>query len=50
MRILLQRVNSASVKIADSVVGEIKKGLVCFVGISVDDDSDDIEGVSSKET
>ena len=48
MRILLQRVNSASVKIADSVVGEIKKGLVCFVGIAVDDDSDDIDYVVGK--
>jgi len=48
MRILLQRVNSASVKIADSVVGEINEGLLCFVGIADDDDSDDIDYIVSK--
>lgn len=48
MRILLQRVNSASVKIADSIVGEIKEGLLCFVGISADDDSEDIDYIVNK--
>ncbi len=48
MRILLQRVNSASVKIADSVVGEIKEGLLCFVGIAADDDTEDIDYIVSK--
>ncbi|MFL2759489.1 MAG: D-aminoacyl-tRNA deacylase [Dehalococcoidia bacterium] len=48
MRILLQRVNSASVKIANSVVGEIKEGLLCFVGIAADDDSEDVDYVVNK--
>ena len=48
MRILLQRVNSASVKIADSIVGEIKEGLLCFVGISADDESEDIDYIVNK--
>ena len=48
MRILLQRVNSASVKIANSVVGEIKEGRLCFVGIAADDDSEDVDYVVNK--
>ena len=48
MKILLQRVNSASVKIAGSIVGEIKEGLLCFVGMAVDDDSEDVDYIVSK--
>jgi len=48
MRLLLQRVNSASVKIEDSIVGDIEEGLLCFVGISVNDNSEDIDYIVSK--
>ncbi len=48
MRLLLQRVNSASVKIEDSIVGDIEKGLLCFVGISVNDNSEDVDYIVSK--
>lgn len=48
MRILLQRVNSASVKIAGTVVGEIKEGLLCFVGIAIGDDTTDIDYIVNK--
>ncbi len=48
MRVLLQRVNSASVKIEDSIVGDIEEGLLCFVGISVNDNSEDIDYIVSK--
>ena len=48
MRLLLQRVNSACVKIEDSIVGDIEEGLLCFVGISVNDNSEDIDYIVSK--
>lgn len=37
MKIVLQRVESAFVKILDKIVGEIEEGLVVFLGISVND-------------
>lgn len=36
MKIVLQRVNSASVEVENSVIGEISKGILIFVGISKD--------------
>ena len=33
MRLVIQRVTSASVKIADEVVGAIKKGYLVFLGV-----------------
>ncbi|KAI9912932.1 hypothetical protein PsorP6_005593 [Peronosclerospora sorghi] len=41
MKILLQRVTSAAVRVEDKVVGEIKKGVLCFVGIGCDDTEED---------
>ena len=35
MKIIIQRVNQASVSIEDDVVGSIEKGLVLLVGISI---------------
>tara|TARA_Y100001960_G_scaffold156672_2_gene164873 strand:- start:652 stop:1059 length:408 start_codon:yes stop_codon:yes gene_type:complete len=36
------------VKIEDSIVGDIEEGLLCFVGISVNDNSEDIDYIVSK--
>jgi len=37
MRVVVQRVKTASVKVDDAVVGEIGEGLVLFVGVGRDD-------------
>jgi len=38
MRVLLQRVARAAVRVADETVGEIELGLVALVGVGPDDD------------
>lgn len=43
MLALIQRVNRASVSVDGEVVSEIGKGLLVFLGVSVDDDKEDIE-------
>ena len=48
MRILLQRVNSASVSVAGQVVAEIGAGLLCLCGISTTDSAADSDWASSK--
>ena len=48
MRVILQRVNSANVKISDSVVGEIQKGLLVLVGIAAEDNSEDVDYIVGK--
>ncbi|MEW6008752.1 MAG: D-aminoacyl-tRNA deacylase [Candidatus Omnitrophota bacterium] len=48
MRILAQRVKSASVSVEGRKSAEIRKGLLLFVGISKDDTKDDIEYLSNK--
>jgi D-tyrosyl-tRNA(Tyr) deacylase len=48
MRVILQRVNSANVKISDSVVGEIQKGLLVFVGIATEDSTEDVDYIVGK--
>jgi D-tyrosyl-tRNA(Tyr) deacylase len=48
MRVILQRVNSANVKVSDSVVGEIQKGLLVFVGIAVGDNAEDVNYLVAK--
>ena len=48
MRVILQRVNSANVKISDSLVGEIQKGLLVFVGIAAEDKAEDIDYIVGK--
>jgi D-tyrosyl-tRNA(Tyr) deacylase len=48
MRVILQRVNSANVKISDSVVGEIQKGLLVFVGIATEDNTEDVDYIVGK--
>ena len=41
MRIVLQRVKSASVSIEGSIVGEINQGFLLLVGVGADDNRDD---------
>ncbi len=38
MRLLIRRVDTANVKVAGSITGQIKKGLVVYVGIEKDDE------------
>ena len=48
MRILIQRVSKACVKIEDKINGEIKQGLVLFIGIGEDDSEEDIDWLINK--
>lgn len=48
MRIVIQRVIQANVKVEEEVVGTIGKGLLVFLGIENDDNSSDIEWLVNK--
>jgi len=48
MRVLIQRVHEAHVKVNHVIVGEIQSGLLVFVGIEESDTNDDIEWISGK--
>jgi D-tyrosyl-tRNA(Tyr) deacylase len=48
MRFVMQRVSEASVKIDGNVVGQIAAGLVILVGITADDNAENIAWVSKK--
>ncbi len=48
MRIVLQRVKEAKVEIDQQVSGEIRKGLLIFLGIGNDDSEEDIEWLVRK--
>ena len=48
MRIVLQRVKSASVAIEGSVVGEIEQGFLLLVGVEPDDTRDDASYLARK--
>ena len=48
MRIVLQRVKSASVAIEGSVVGEINQGFLLLVGVGPDDTRDDASYLARK--
>jgi len=48
MKLVIQRVNSACVKIEGEIVSEIKKGLLVFLGISDKDDGNEIEWLAKK--
>lgn len=50
MRALIQRVSQASVRVENRVVGEIKDGLLVFIGIEDDDNEEDIIWLSNKIT
>jgi D-tyrosyl-tRNA(Tyr) deacylase len=48
MRIVLQRVTGASVRVGDEVIGAIEHGLLLLVGIAPDDVEVDLDKVASK--
>ena len=48
MRVLLQRVSSAAVRVDDEVVGEIRRGLVALVGIGPADTPAIVERMARK--
>lgn len=50
MRVVIQRVSSASVTVNSNITGSIEKGLLIFVGIEDADTDEDIEWLSNKIT
>ncbi len=48
MRVVIQRVSSASVSIGGAVYSSIKDGLLLFVGITHDDADEDVEWLAAK--
>ena len=48
MRIVIQRVREAKVKVEEEVVGSMGKGLLVFLGIENEDDSSDLEWLINK--
>jgi D-tyrosyl-tRNA(Tyr) deacylase len=50
MKVVLQRVASASVTVEDKIVGEIQKGIVVLVGIEDADTQEDIDWLVAKTT
>ena len=48
MKAVIQRVSHASVQVNNKLVSEINKGLLIFLGITHDDDKNDIEWLSNK--
>jgi D-tyrosyl-tRNA(Tyr) deacylase len=48
MRAVVQRVTSASVVVADKIVGEIGRGFLALIGVARDDSEADVELIASK--
>jgi D-tyrosyl-tRNA(Tyr) deacylase len=48
MRVVVQRVSEANVKVDGQVVGEIQAGLMVLLGIQNEDTTEDIEWISNK--
>ena len=48
MKIVIQRVSQASVKVGREIVGEISQGLLLLVGIEENDEKEDAEWLSKK--
>ncbi|MDY0236683.1 MAG: D-aminoacyl-tRNA deacylase [Gudongella sp.] len=48
MRAVVQRVNRADVRVDNKIIGNIKKGLLVYLGIGKEDDSSDIDYLVKK--
>lgn len=48
MRAVVQRVKQARVSVEDKVIGEIKQGLLCFVGVGREDQEADADYLAAK--
>jgi len=48
MRVVVQRVNQASVSVDEAVVGSINKGLLVLLGVTHDDTMEDVDWLVSK--
>lgn len=48
MRVILQRVRSANVRIDGEVVGQIQQGFLLLVGIATDDTNEDVKKIADK--
>ncbi|MCZ4693625.1 D-tyrosyl-tRNA(Tyr) deacylase [Ancylomarina euxinus] len=48
MRVVIQRVNRASVEVENQIIGEIEKGLLILVGIENADGQEDIDWLCKK--
>jgi len=48
MKALIQRVATASVVVNDNIVGEIRRGLVVFLGVDRDDSEEDARYLANK--
>ena len=48
MRVVIQRVNEASVRVDGEIVGSISKGLLVFLGITHGDDMEDVSWLVKK--
>ncbi len=48
MKVVLQRVNSASVEVNNKIVGEINKGLLVFLGVSKNYSEDKLDWMADK--
>lgn len=48
MRVVIQRVKEASVRVNNALIGKIDTGLLVFVGIEAGDGEEDIQWLSHK--
>ena len=48
MRVVIQRVSEASVKVDEAIVGEIRKGFMLLIGIDENDEKNDADWVVQK--
>ena len=48
MRVVIQRVSEASVRVANNITGSIQKGLLVLMGVEDADTNEDIEWISGK--
>lgn len=48
MRVVVQRVSRACVRVDGAVVGEIQRGFLVLLGVAADDSSDDVQFLAPK--